>query len=137
MRIGKFDVIGIIMALITISLCGVLLLTISLATVACVNNAKTVTPIESASLSGQTDGSFGLFGGSIDEEQYYFFYVNEGEGKMLEKVKADETIVIETDKRRPHIVRIWCQDDRLYVPKGTVIKDYHVAQPGLGGDVGE
>lgn len=90
-----------------------------------------VTPVKSASMSGQTQGMFGIFGGTINEEQHYFFYVKKDDGIILEESLADRTIIVETDGE-PRIKRVHCDDNKLYVPKDTVILDYHVSQPANG-----
>lgn len=99
--------------------------------VTCSMNSPQKVDIESASMAGQTHGAFSLFGGTIDEQQYYFFYVKEDNGLMLDKSEADATVIVETDDKKPHIVKRHCKDNTIYVPGNTVIKDYSVAQPGL------
>jgi len=101
------------------------------ANVACPYNSPQTEKIRSASLSDQTEGTFSLFGGSIDEGNYYFYYAQNGRGLELRKTPADTTIIIETDNRKPEIKRIHCRHNKLYVPENTVIKKFEVRQPGL------
>lgn len=89
-----------------------------------------VTEIESASISGKVEGGFGLFGGTIDEEQYYFYYTRQGKGLVLEKSDASDTVIIE-GTQNPRIKTHPCRTNELYVPRNTVILDYSVAQPGI------
>lgn len=88
-------------------------------------------------------GDFFLGSGSIEEKEYYFFYVNTVKGMRKMKLPIDKTYIIETDDRRPEAVEIqeWVDDKdlffkdligyttdhyKLYVPKGTVIRDFKV-----------
>lgn len=102
-----------------------------LSIVACYKHDTSVTYIESASLDGQMSGTFGLFGGTIDEDQYYFFYVEESGGRVLHRAPAEDTAIIETDDREPQYVKIDCATDKLYVPEGAVVAGYDVVQPGI------
>ena len=42
-----------------------------------------------------TTGSFFLGTGSIESEQYYFFYRSVGEGYVVDKIRASETVIFE------------------------------------------
>lgn len=91
------------------------------------------TSIESASIQGQTEGSFGLFAGTISEEQYYFYYVKQDDGLILDRIRADDTVVLEgaTD---PFVETHMCRTNYLHVPNGTVVMDYSIVQPGVDGN---
>ncbi len=100
---------------------------IGLPILACSNNPTTTTEIKSVSLNSELEGSFVIFAGSINQEQYYFFYKEKGDGFMLDKVSAEQTIIIETDET-PRLVFSPCYENKLYVPKGTLILDYKIDQ---------
>ena len=89
------------------------------------------------------NGDIGLFSGTIDEIDYYFFYVKYTNGMFREKLKLDKCYIVEGDYPRPEIKgvyrkfkdkdkfwKIW--DDvtadyyKIYVPKGTIIRNFKV-----------
>ena len=88
------------------------------------------------------NGEFGLFTGSINEVDYYFFYVEYSTGMMREKLRVSECYIVETN-RKPEIVGVYkkykdegrtfkIMDEhepsfyRIYVPHNTIIKDFKV-----------
>ena len=90
-----------------------------------------------------TEGDFFIGSGSIEEVDYYFFYVNTIKGMARIKRPVNDCYIIETDNRRPEIVgikyihddkdkffKVWFEDVvteyKIYVPKGTIVKDFRV-----------
>ncbi|MCG8750498.1 hypothetical protein [Tenacibaculum finnmarkense] len=87
-------------------------------------------------------GKFFLGSGSVQEKDYYFFYVNTSKGYQRLKILVSETYIIETDKRAPEYVKVYSKYNdegifwkvlfhdekfnRLYVPKNTIIRDFKV-----------
>ena len=88
-------------------------------------------------------GEFFLGSGTIETTDYYFFFVRTTEGYLRLKEPVANTYIIETDERRPELVglqtyyddkdlafKVWFDpiitDKKLYVPKGTIIKDFKV-----------
>lgn len=97
----------------------------------CTGEIQRTQHIETASLGSEVEGSFAVFGGTINENQYYFYYTEQGEGLELDKQLAETTTIIEKNDVTPRVEWYNCRNDKLYVPNGTVVKDYNVAQPGL------
>lgn len=88
------------------------------------------------------EGDFGLFTGSINEIDYYFFYVNYVNGMGREKIATSNGYIKEGDYR-PEVRgvyekyrdedRFWKVMDeyheehfRIYVPRNTIIRDFKV-----------
>jgi len=88
------------------------------------------------------EGDIGLFTGTIQDIDYYFFFVNYQIGMRREKLNVSQCFLIEGNYR-PEIKatyrtydddnRFWkIMDDlqpdyyKIYVPKGTIIKEYKV-----------
>jgi hypothetical protein len=89
------------------------------------------------------EGSFTLGSGTIGEVDYYFYYMETSSGYKRLKVRVSNTYLVETDSRPPEIVedKEYVNDsdmflkhmnnDRvkykvMYVPKGTIIRDFKV-----------
>jgi|TARA_R110000850_G_C9969713_1_gene465092 hypothetical protein len=88
-------------------------------------------------------GDFFLGSGTIEDTDYYFFYVRTQKGMSRIKRRVNDCYIIETDSRRPEIVglrtvyddedkffKVWFDDSileyKIYVPKGTIIRDFKV-----------
>lgn len=98
--------------------------------------------IESLGNDKYMEGYFFLGNGYVMEKDYYFFYVNTSNGYQRLKIPVESTYLIETDERRPEYVQIYrdynddksfwkvfpdCEKyNKLYVPKGTIIRDFKV-----------
>ena len=98
--------------------------------------------IESLGNDKSLNGSFFLGSGSVNEIDYYYFYVNTTDGLSRLRRRVSKTYIIETDDRKPELViiydhyddddKFWTVADdtelhyRLYVPKGTIIRDFSV-----------
>jgi hypothetical protein len=93
--------------------------------------------------NSQTNGSFFLGSGTIDEEQYFFYVIDTEKGKRIEKQLADESYVVETNNETPKVVtyerryksafaRFMYGDTngnyeyRFYVPKNTITTDFTI-----------
>jgi hypothetical protein len=88
------------------------------------------------------EGEFTLGSGSIEEIDYYFYYINTSKGFKRCKTRVDKSFIIETNDVKPHIetVVIHYKDEEkffktidgttnhrvIYVPKGTIIKEFKV-----------
>ncbi|MBE7649149.1 hypothetical protein [Tenacibaculum finnmarkense] len=88
------------------------------------------------------NGNFFVGSGTIDETDYYFFYVNTSNGYQKLKILVSQTYIIETDKRTPEYVKVYSnyndeeifwkvlfrdeKFNRLYVPEHTIIRDFKV-----------
>jgi hypothetical protein len=99
--------------------------------------------IYSLSLKGEMSGGFFLGFGSIDNEMRYYFYKNRQNGKTLDSIPANETILVETDKEKPRLERWvynvnddWTIDNSdelldmrdhyiLKVPKNTIKQEFN------------
>lgn len=92
----------------------------------------------------QVNGNIGLFGGYIGEDMYYAFYYKVGDGYKADKVKADNTTIIESDSEIPRVDHVEIKpiykdnfdtfrakntsiDKRyiIYVPVGTIIQEFN------------
>lgn len=90
-----------------------------------------------------TEGSFILGSGSIDQKDYYFFFVNYTVGMHREKLPVSEVYLIEGDYDRPAVKGVYrkykddgkfwkIMDDlepryyKAYVPRGTIVKEFRV-----------
>ena len=98
--------------------------------------------IESLGNDKYLNGSFFIGSGSIDETDYYFFFIETKHGHKRIKLKVDYTYIIETDAKNPEWVKVythygdedsfwkvWSHDfehNKLYVPSGTIIRDFKV-----------
>ncbi|CAL2082866.1 hypothetical protein [Tenacibaculum dicentrarchi] len=98
--------------------------------------------IESLGNDKYMEGVFFLGNGYVMEKDYYFFYVNTSNGYQRLKIPVESTYLIETDERRPEYVQIYrdynddksfwkvlpdCEKyNKLYVPKGTIVRDFRV-----------
>jgi hypothetical protein len=88
------------------------------------------------------NGRIGLFSGFINEEQYYFYYYDNGEGIVNGRVPADRTIVKEDSEVGGYLDVFkdvsgndWVPTEQeepkyvLHVPKGTVIRSWELDGP--------
>jgi len=93
-------------------------------------------PIASLSDRTITEASFFLGSGHINERPYYFFYQQDTEGGFhIEYVPADKTIIYE-DSLQPRISKFnptwraylisldYSTLFKIYVPQGTIIRDF-------------
>jgi len=88
-------------------------------------------------------GSFGLFSGTIDKVEYYFFFIKNNKGFQRKEVPVKKTYLIETDSIQPQLMKMnrkyqdenkfWkIIDDyrvnhfKIYVPKNTIIRKFKV-----------
>lgn len=128
---GKIFISDIVMGAVTILLFSTMFIAMGFEIKSCLEHRTNINYIESASMGSEVSGSFGLFAGTVDEVQFYFYYVEKGDGIILEKITAENTVIIETNQKEPQIHRIKCENNKLYVPPNTVMLDYNVRQPGL------
>jgi len=100
------------------------------------------TYIESLSVGSESKGDFFLGSGSIEGVSYYYYYTRNSIGYSRQKVKSNDTYIVETDKRRPSLVTVnveYKDEDKffkvifekssykvLYVPKGTIVKEFKI-----------
>lgn len=101
--------------------------------------------IHSLKNKSEVSGDFFLGSGSIENKEYYYFYYKSSLGFKRDKVLVSETSIVETDDKNPEIVRgEQCYDQNtlikwqcgevesqrykyiMYVPKGTIIKEFNV-----------
>lgn len=83
-------------------------------------------------------GQFGIFGGYIDEEAYYFFYRKYEDGRIEQgKIRADRTSIYQDQETRAFIEVTKTEDGlkfwglppgdepryEIHVPDGSVIQD--------------
>lgn len=100
-----------------------------------------VVEIRAMSDGTHTDGSFYLFGGSIDSEPVYSYFYMDGEGFRKGWVPADDALVIEESETQPRLVTreyhnvdgFWylgagAPDSEyvFYVPPGTVTNKFNL-----------
>lgn len=100
-------------------------------------------PIYALKDGGQIGGSFFIGTGTVEEEQYFFYVTDKGEGKTIDKQLVEESTVIEDNNRHPEIVK--CDERfksgfvrfmfgdymgdatyKIYVPEGTVTTDFTI-----------
>lgn len=99
--------------------------------------------IQSLGNNSYVEGDIGLFTGSIEEIDYYFFYVSYMSGMGREKLRTSECYIVEGNYSRPIIKgmytkykdndrfwKIWDEYKpdyyKIYVPKNTIIRDFKV-----------
>lgn len=83
-----------------------------------------------------TEGHFGIFGGTIDEVQYYFFYRQFADGHIEQgKIREADTVIYEDQESRSYIqvsradldMEFWGinhsqgPDYEIHVPPGSVL----------------
>ena len=102
------------------------------------DDIKVVQSVKIYSLYNNSEikGKFILGSGSINQEEYYYFFTKKDNAYYKEKV-SNKTGIIETDKT-PKLEettiypKIWygqlfeIRQYKLYVPKGTIIKEFKV-----------
>ena len=101
-----------------------------------------VTPIYSLNLNNEMQGSFILGIGGFGTETYYYFYKQDENGVLLDKENAEYLRIIEDDDNIPSLREYSCSctfatcenipKRALYVPEGTIRKQYDVNPSGLG-----
>ena len=97
--------------------------------------------IYSAFNSTDTEGHFGLFSGSVEGIEYYYVFYKSNYGYERAKREVYKTSIVETDSRRPEIVKLYTRYDNsgffkwwdssqhkyiMYVPKNSVIKEFRI-----------
>lgn len=92
--------------------------------------------IYSVKREGEIEGHFGIFGGSIHTEQYYFVYQKDKYGYVLEKYPANTTSIVEDEEDQPYVIEkdFWWKNNNnarnykniIHVPKGTLILEYRI-----------
>lgn len=96
--------------------------------------------------SKNVEGHFFLGCGYIGTEEYYYFYIKTERGLALEKIKANDVYIQETDEESPKLIyqyhentyllfneflkkfgtNPYTKDKVLKVPSGTVTKEYTI-----------
>ena len=101
-----------------------------------VNNVEEASYIVSVKSGTETSGSLFLGSGNFGGTQYFYVYLQDGNGYRLYKFTASNTTVYEVDYLvKPYLERHYkttrlgdlCpQTDHynLYVPKGTIIREF-------------
>jgi len=94
------------------------------------------TKIYSLNMANNLQGSFFLGIGNFGNSVYYYFYKEEGNGIILDKLNAEYVILIETNDRYPSYVEYSCNcvlkncegnnKRTLYIPIGTVKTNYNI-----------
>ncbi len=90
--------------------------------------------------SQSLNGSWTLFGGSIEEVDYYFFWIETENGKYKQKLEQDKSYIIEENIEQPYYEKIeqicrnidgletGCMYKNNYyifhIPKGSIKYDY-------------
>lgn len=92
--------------------------------------------IYSLNMGKELEGSFFIGIGGLGETTYYYFYKEDGEGIILDKVNAEYTRLIETNNRVPSYVEYFCncvfkqcdgsKKRTLFIPIGTVKTNYDI-----------
>lgn len=87
--------------------------------------------IHSVKKESEIHGSFAMFGGTIDQEQYYFVYEKDKYGYLLKKYNTDQTRIVEDENKHPYVVRkdALFKDSATYilhVPKNTLVLQYRI-----------
>lgn len=89
--------------------------------------------IASLERNSEVEGHFSLGGGYIDTNPVYYFYVLAEKGYILGKIDALNTYIIEDDTIAPSVYKVEAKKGRekteyyiMYVPIGTIIKEYSV-----------
>lgn len=75
------------------------------------------------------EGNFVLGTGSMKDVQYYFYYHETPNGILLDKVKTENTYIVETDEYKSSIYEIkelhsLNSYNRIYVPYGTIVTTF-------------
>lgn len=103
-------------------------------------------PIASLSINSETNGSFMLGSGYINEIEYYIFYKIHGNDRYSrEKIRVRGTMIVESNETEPQLRydyetiegNIWIgqtmvrdlrevKNRELIVPKGTIIKEFNI-----------
>jgi hypothetical protein len=98
--------------------------------------------IESLGNAKYISGNFTLGFGSIEDIDYYFFFVKTKYGSKRIKIDVDITYIVETNTRKPECVRVLRKyndsdsfwkvlfdvelHNKIYVPYGTIIREFKV-----------
>lgn len=84
-----------------------------------------------------TEGNFGIFGGTIDEEQYYFFYRRFADGHIEQgRIREADTVIYQDQESRAYIqvtradlqLEFWGVNHtqgpvyEIHVPEGSVVQ---------------
>ncbi|MED4309236.1 hypothetical protein P9256_02090 [Bacillus paralicheniformis] len=100
-------------------------------------------PIYALKDGSQVEGAFFIGTGTFEEEQYFFYVTDKGEGKTIDKQLVKDSTIIEDNGRHPKIVK--CNEKfkskisrfmfgdysgdityKIYVPQGTITTDFTV-----------
>lgn len=86
--------------------------------------------VKAAKDGSALEGRFSIFGGYINDEAYYFYYREYGDGSIKQgKIAADRTVIYEDQETRSYIeVTKYGQDLRLwgFNPGGDTTYEIHV-----------
>jgi len=92
--------------------------------------------IYSLNMGKEMEGSFFIGIGSFGDTTYYYFYKEDGDGIILDKVNAEYIRLIETNNRVPSYVEYSCncifkqcdgsKKRTLFIPIGTVKTNYDI-----------
>ena len=82
-------------------------------------------------MNNESEGSFLLGTGAIDEETYYYVFVKDTNGYKLEKYNTRDTHIVEVDDGNYYVVIFkekWTNYDQyiLFVPIGTIFFEYRI-----------
>jgi len=100
-----------------------------------------VTNIYSLNMGKELQGSFFIGIGNFGSSTYYYFYKEDGEGVILDKLNAEYVRLIETNERPPSYVEYSCscifkkcdgtKKRTLFIPIGTIKTNYDVNTKSL------
>lgn len=132
---------GFMMGLCALFVCGVVAIVVALGVGAVVYDPEPYSyefDVLAAKDNSVTQGHFGIFGGTIDEEQYYFFYREFADGRIEQgRIREDSTVIYQDQEARSFIkvtrsnseAKFWGvilptgPTYEIHVPPGSVIEN--------------
>jgi hypothetical protein len=127
----------------------ILMLIILVIVIAIMESGKTcqyeedIEKIYSLNMGKEMEGSFFIGVGGFGHTTYYYFYKEDGEGIILDKVNAEYVRLIETNDKVPSYVEYSCnctfkkcdgsKKRTLFIPIGTVKTNYDIDTRSLRG----
>ena len=105
------------------------------------SESKIIALKDNSNISGSFSGSIFISSGYIEQQMYYFYMYETDKGKLMGKISADKTYIVETNEKSPSIIsrqekykderaNFWLEPSvveyYIYVPKGTVDTTYKI-----------
>ena len=105
------------------------------------SESKIIALKDNSNINGSFAGSIFVSSGYIEQQMYYFYMYETDKGKLMGKISADKTYIVETNEKSPSIIsrqekykderaNFWLEPSvveyYIYVPKGTVDTTYKI-----------